>query len=178
MKKIFLVSPLALLPSTTWATQNYNQKIIGTWQCLADKNLIIEDGEKMQYKQNWRITYQTDGSAQSTGSIDITLLKSGLHLHYDFQDETKWKIDRDNLELVVLRDINPNHPAGQFATRESVKRGQRYDLIIGQSTRMMNVLGGAPVYRKIERLDERELITADNEQGDTPKIYCTREFKG
>lgn len=176
MKKIFLLSLLALLPLTTWATQNYKQKIIGTWQCLTEKN-SIEYEEKYNFRQTWRMTYQADGTAQSTGSIDVTLIESGLRLHYDFQDETKWNIDGDNLKFVILRDINPNHPAEQFTTGESVKKAQKYDLIIGQSTRIMNVLGGSPLQRKIERLDDRKLITVDNEQGGTPEIYCTREFK-
>lgn len=177
MKTVLFLSILAVLPQAALAAAHYSQKIIGTWQCGTNYERNI-DKIKTRYKQNWRITYHADGTADATGSIDVKLaLQEGdLHLHYDYADETKWNIQNDKLKLTVMRLAYPNHPHKQPTTEESAKQLYKYDSVMLQSSRIMNTIGGTPIHRKIELLDEHQLVTAD-EQGITPKIYCFKESK-
>lgn len=176
MKTILFLSLLAALPQTALATANYNQKIIGTWQCATSHEENIDKVET-RYKQNWHITYRSDETADAAGSIDLnlnTLKKTDLYLHYDYTDEIKWNIQDDKLELTVIRLAYPNHSFGQPTTEEAAELHYKYDSIMIQGNRIMNAIGGTPVRRKIELLDEHQLVTSD-EQDKTPKIYCFKE---
>lgn len=178
MKTILFLSLLAALPQAALATANYNQKIIGTWQCATNYEENIDKVET-QYKQNWRMTYRVDGTADATGSIDIHLMpteKTGFRLHYDYADETKWNIQDDKLELTVIRLAYPNHPSGQSITEDTAGLLYKYDSITLQGSRIMNAVGGTPVHRKIKLLNEHQLVTSDYEQPGTSKIYCFKEM--